>query len=1414
MPEQSTRELLILVKGEVSPSARKAIDEAVSNADRVSEKMKMSTKETEALYEAVVNSFRSGAGAVESYAEVTRALSKQQAQAKQVEEGVVAAIAARAAALQQSSKRVTEAQKGWDSYIQTLNILKDVSKGTTAVSSEMIKRLAEIGISSSKDVQEAMKNMFVGIGAEVVDKETGKLKVSLQDLDKIVLSQLQNMPELAQVWEQYGDQLGTLSAGTNRFAKAKQLLGSILSDVAKRFGINTQKVKELGDVLNISAGKLAAFAAGFVLIRKGIGTIGDALSTMKDRAVSILSGIGDLIVGAFRAGINAAGRFADATVNAFKKITKEAITINSTLEQAKVGLTGVAGSAENAAGVLAVMRKEAVQLGRSFEQLAPAGRLLAPYAQQDIDQFRELIRLSARVNLQRPDLTLKQASRSTAEFLAGQIQTITRTFDLSKGLVNEVVNELGYTAEALDIILNKYGLTNEMLGEHANTWHAVKTTIEDTARISLADFTAPTFGMLRDELGKIAEWFRTKGPEIRTFSTTLGQDIANGFQYAAQRITGSEGLSEDKIFEVADWGVRMMASLTEGILRGINQYLIPAIQQITGALASFLKGASPPKRGLLSTVDQWFGPIVRAYLSGFDETDFQALSDITRIIKASLKTAFAMDEITREDMNQRLLEARKLTVDLVQQFKTMGQAGASALGQIGNQIGADIRLISAYLDLTSKVKAAQQALAAAQEAYAAAQKKVKAAQEALRKFELETAEIPERYKRGRRTELEERIMAAQKEAEARKEAVAASREALRAAQQQLRNFMKMVDWLEKLAEQAEAVKKDQEDAAEEVDGIDIGGPIEATDELAKMTGNIKKFYDNIRKYFRELRDEFEYIFNFINGLFGRDPMEDIPFAERKGMDVETDFPGLTEGQQVRQNIGTIAENLYKIKDAIKDIVKELGGIIDWYDSSPDWMKELLKKGAMLLAINWATGGLLTGITQTLLGAGLVAGGAGVAGWLLPITLGIGLGKALAGEDADSFLTFFTKRIPQAIETAKFYIENEGIPGIASFIIDLGKAMVDKYDQLPFIAKAFLSLLGFIPATIRASKVLITGEIDGPIINFIKDLGDKMVTAFEELPPIAKAFLWVFGFPVAAGLTLASIEFEFPDIGGALSSLRESIEGWFDTLPDGLRKFVNWAFNLDRDTVVPGDIDLDPTLREAGDTLRNANTDIEDATDTGVVQSILNPIEWLRDKLVGNSIFPDLVEDIVELFSGMVGDIATPLRRFNTVVQTYSQNAADWWRTGIMQMRDDLQIFIYKLQEAITTIQQYNQTLTNSQMQTVPSTTSTGDNQTTGGLPEEFATGSREVIQRVTAAILHPGEIVLNAAQQRNVATAITRPEQGFASGSMIGEVNIVQNLDGAKGDSEIKRLAKEGAYEGIREVADAVKSDRQTVQYE
>ncbi len=76
-------------------------------------------------------------------------------------------------------------------------------------------------------------------------------------------------------------------------------------------------------------------------------------------------------------------------------------------------------------------------------------------------------------------------------------------------------------------------------------------------------------------------------------------------------------------------GFNTIAAYADGLIAGAVRYVTAALNYITGLIASFLQGFSPPKQGRLSTIDTWFGPVLDAYLSGWTDADWGVLDRIT-----------------------------------------------------------------------------------------------------------------------------------------------------------------------------------------------------------------------------------------------------------------------------------------------------------------------------------------------------------------------------------------------------------------------------------------------------------------------------------------------------------------------------------------------------------------------------------------------------------------------------------------------------------------------------------------------------------------------------------------------------------------------------------------------------------------
>jgi len=1151
-------------------------------------------------------------------------------------------------------------------------------------------------------------------------------KMSAEEIDESMIDAIKQTVLLAEVWKRYQEEVSNAESVQD---KTKKSMSDLTEEEKKQQEATEKSTKEtqraksglekLINALGLTKTQAAALATGIGLLTKGFLGLQESVATIRGYLVSAFTGITNTIKNIVSEG-----------VGSLKDVSKAAMEINSTFEQAELSMTAMTRSEEGAATLMRILRQEAVRTGRVTSEIAEIGWRLVPYSEGDVAKFKELLNLTLRLSAMRPELPLNIATRALMEFQSGYTQTLNRTFGISRTLINNVTAEMGYTVEAFDTIMTKFRVGEDLVADFADTWLGLTNTLRDFGQRIIRDLGGPMFDLLKERLGALVGWLRDNTEQIRSFSIHIGRNIRDAFQKISDSIFGTEGFSPDKLFEVAEWGANLLGSLTEGILRGINTFLIPALVKVTEIIAAFLKGASPPKMGILRTIDKWFGPVLRAYLSGFNASDFTALNDIGNIIRASLKTAVATGEISQDEMNTRLLESRGILVNLVQEFRTLGSVSQSVWSQIGNLVGMDTGLIKGYLELTQRLEAAQHALAAAEAAYAAAQAKVRDIQKEIQLFELQTAEIPERYKRGRRRELEYKLMVAQEEARLRQEAVKAAREQVQQAREMLNAYKQMVSWLEKLAEEAAKIAKEGED--KDIFGFDA--LVGVGDQLAELEGQFKHLYDTIQNSFKGAREQLEYLSDFMKGLFGKRP------TQVEGFQLIT--PGYEAGMEARQTLQIIHNNLWKIGDVIERIGDKIEEIIIWYNTkAPDWLKKMLKIGAITVAINWATGGLLSSLLTILAGAGIILGtvgggaiGGAAASAILPIAIVFTL---LGGAYA------LGEVISKAAEKAGL-----DIPSPHEFIqsiqlkMEAGDAFFDALDAT------------------------------------LDEMGQRIMATIAQIANRIKA-----EHPILASLlfSISRIGLAGPEeLGGIVNREFVNIMSQIK-LPGITRDAINVAGDL-----IGGIID----------TFSGKKDDISEATNEGIVSPILAMFREMEDEAVGHSIFPDMIENIVELFTRLPSKLISPLLTLINTIKYYGESAALWWRRSITMMRNDIRRLISDLNSAIRALQRYYQVASN-QIRT--EVTTQIDNGNTG--IQEFQTGG--LIKRLQLGLLHPGEVVLNVAQQRNVAYALAGAKQptGFGAGAMHIEINQTGwSFQGTPNIAEVRRIAKEGAYEGIAEV--------------
>jgi len=1135
--------------------------------------------------------------------------------------------------------------------------------------------------------------------AEGVEDTSRYMDMTQERMDKMLVKFVEGRRGLegwSEVWKEYTKTLQKADSEQEKAAKS----GKKLEEEGKK---TTTVFEALMHILEKNVVTVALFGAGIGVVVLGLRKLFSIAGTVRTKLAEI-----------FRAGIAAARDFGKRAVSAIQEIAKSSIELNSSFQQSMLYLQAIAQSEQGAATLMKVIREEATRTGTSMEELAEVAPRLVPYSKGDVDRFRELLQLTARVHAMRPDLPISIAVRAMQQFLSGYTSTLSGTFGVSTALIKKFTEELGNTPEALDTILSKMRIGEGLVEAQAASWQGLSNTLRDFGQRSLRNITAPAFDLLQAQLSRLVEWLKTNAPQIRALTVKLGEDMGAAFADIGNEILGPDGLSEDTLFKAAEWGANLIASLVEGILWGINNVLIPAVIQITQIIAMYLKGSSPPRWGLLATIDKWFGPVLRAYLGGFTAADFTAMADIGQIIKAGLQTAVAMGEITKREMNERLIDARKLTVQLVNEFRTLGGVSAATWGALGNMIGMDTQLVSVYLDLVNRVNAATQALAAAQAAYAAAMEKVRDIQEEIRLFELETAEIPERYKRGRRMELEFKLMAAQKEAQLRQEAVKAAQEQLSQAKEMLNAYKQMLQALYDLAKDVDTVMEDAEEDKDDM--FDFGPIVGAGDQVEELSGKFKDLYDSITEAFKGAREQMEFLVDFIRGLMGK-PAFEGDIRTRLSEDVPE---GWLKGQQVAEAIQTIAENFYKVSDAIGDVGQKIKDMIEWWQGAPEWLKKLLKVGTIGIGINWVTGGLGAALLKTLGGAAIALGGKIVGGILalpiLGIALAAGAGATIASELAKAL----------------------GLPGVGQFVKELQFVLKFRKDETGSLGKA-------INATLEEAAAMIY----------------ERHKWFKWLVDIIEGIVSPEAMLARAGEDGVKIPIK-PDPDSAKAYFQEAL------------KSIRALFTGDKDA-------------------------LSEAVQDGLVAPIVEGAEEVEEITVGESIFPDMIDAILQLFTQLPIKLQLPLSQFVNVIRVYGTAAALWWRRSITMMRDDLAALISTLRQAEAAIMSYQAVAAQNRMTPQPS----GGRST----PQGHARGG--MIDRLETALLHPGEVILNIAQQRNVVAAMAggglAPQAGFGAGAMSIDVHQTEwTFNGTPNEEEVKRLVREGTYEGISDVVGEV----------
>lgn len=168
-----------------------------------------------------------------------------------------------------------------------------------------------------------------------------------------------------------------------------------------------------------------------------------------------------------------------------------------------------------------------------------------------------------------------------------------------------------------------------------------------------------------------------------------GVDIAGFFTSIAERASA--------------WGASLMETYGNGIAKAAS-FVLQIVSQIAGMIAGFFESHSPPKMGPLSTIDKWGSSLMRTFLEGFKNADFDVLNSVGRTIERILTSAVPVNDEGEGLVNalRMTASARTSLAKLVDAFNRTGEISSGIMSEITaglGQMGQDIsKLISLWLE--------------------------------------------------------------------------------------------------------------------------------------------------------------------------------------------------------------------------------------------------------------------------------------------------------------------------------------------------------------------------------------------------------------------------------------------------------------------------------------------------------------------------------------------------------------------------------------------------------------------------------------------------------------------------------------------------------------------------------------------
>lgn len=353
--------------------------------------------------------------------------------------------------------------------------------------------------------------------------------------------------------------------------------------------------------------------------------------------------------------------------------------------------------------------ESALQMTQAILDMAAAMGLTGPFLERIVYNFSQMQMVGQVTARDIRDLALAgvDLTKVLRDQLGMSVEEVNAALDAGTLSMQDITNAFIEFSNA-----NFGGAAERM----SLTFDGLKSSFKDLAFFASQDIFGPFIEALTADLGELFKSAKAlvdsgalKGIGEALLSVYEGaKNIPQAIGAVVSAISNLfGGRIQSVVADAFNWGVQLVANLAAGIISGISQFLVAAMNAISNTLSYWLSPGSPPR--VAPEIDQWGMEAMNEYLNGFTEADFTALDSL----QGALQSAFDALNIDNTNLMQSLST-------MFSEALAGGELDATFFDQLmqaAGPFGAEIADLAQYqLDLADATDAAAAASDRAREA--------------------------------------------------------------------------------------------------------------------------------------------------------------------------------------------------------------------------------------------------------------------------------------------------------------------------------------------------------------------------------------------------------------------------------------------------------------------------------------------------------------------------------------------------------------------------------------------------------------------------------------------------------------------------------------------------------------------------